>query len=574
MTMFFRLLQGLFLIAAASAASIPRVFHQTWKSRTLPPLWEKWRQTCVALHPGWRWKLWTDEDNRALVERHNPSFLPTYDAYPDDVMRIDVARYYYLFYHGGVYMDTDFACLKKLGPLLRRGVPTFGKQFPKKERREGGDVVTNAFMAAPKGHALFRAAIDGLAAVAHLAPTEGVHVSTGSGYLSKLIPRFSDARVLGFGRLVTHTWRETRHPCQLARKTLDFAECRRRVSDRAYTTTFWNGSWMKPFERKALARQLERARRGGASDGSMDEKRRYDEEDDVDNEDEDDLSAIDLFADEIMVDDDDDDDDNNDNFEEELWDRHDGDGDAHEDSDGGGLAVDCMMRDNVYVNCGYPGIGRAECEAKGCCYNEDSPVHACYPRHHLESFWGADVTGAYGGDRNLPGPDGHGGGGDRHLGGGGDASHWHDTSHYGHNNQPPPPRHHQSDRIAGGGGLSGVLAADLSAFYAQYAPEKAGDAARIAQKYRGRRDALVKKLSRKYGADAARWWRKRKRKRKATRPKTKTKTKKGNAARARARAARARAKAAAAAQALAEAEAEAAEAEAAAEDCDADEEWD
>jgi len=42
-------------------------------------------------------------------------------------------------------------------------------------------------------------------------------------------------------------------------------------------------------------------------------------------------------------------------------------------------AGECPARENAYTDCGYYGIGRAECESRGCCYDPGSPMMWCYP---------------------------------------------------------------------------------------------------------------------------------------------------------------------------------------------------
>ena len=76
------------------ASRIPRTVHQTWRgpAASLPPAWAAARAACAALHPGWQFKLWSDESSRALVARAAPGLLATYDAYPDAIQRADVMR--------------------------------------------------------------------------------------------------------------------------------------------------------------------------------------------------------------------------------------------------------------------------------------------------------------------------------------------------------------------------------------------------------------------------------------------------------------------------------------------------
>ena len=41
---------------------IPRIIHQTWKTETIPPQWEAAQRSWRDAHPGWEYRLWTDDD--------------------------------------------------------------------------------------------------------------------------------------------------------------------------------------------------------------------------------------------------------------------------------------------------------------------------------------------------------------------------------------------------------------------------------------------------------------------------------------------------------------------------------
>ncbi|MGH7892335.1 MAG: hypothetical protein ACREN0_08705, partial [Thermodesulfobacteriota bacterium] len=59
--------------------SIPKIIHQTFKSRDIPQKNVRYREDLIALHPGWEIKLYDDPACRQAVERHFPAFLPIYD---------------------------------------------------------------------------------------------------------------------------------------------------------------------------------------------------------------------------------------------------------------------------------------------------------------------------------------------------------------------------------------------------------------------------------------------------------------------------------------------------------------
>lgn len=142
---------------------IPKIIHQTWKTDRLPPRLAKLAGKWKELHSDWEHILWTDAMNRALIEKEYPRFLPTYDAYPHNIQRVDAVRYFILYSFGGVYIDLDFIPLKNIEPLLKDRQCVFG--LDPEVTSETGPVkenISNAFMATVPEHAFFEAMIHDL----------------------------------------------------------------------------------------------------------------------------------------------------------------------------------------------------------------------------------------------------------------------------------------------------------------------------------------------------------------------------------------------------------------------------
>ncbi|HIB77016.1 MAG TPA: hypothetical protein EYO58_05245 [Flavobacteriales bacterium] len=99
---------------------IPRIIHQTYKTRHLPERWKDTPATWQTLHPDWTYMFWTDKDNRELIERVDPTFLPLYDAYPYPIQRADAVRYYILKYYGGIYVDLDIQANQSFEPVFQQ----------------------------------------------------------------------------------------------------------------------------------------------------------------------------------------------------------------------------------------------------------------------------------------------------------------------------------------------------------------------------------------------------------------------------------------------------------------------
>ena len=98
---------------------VPRIIHQTWKTDMLPAKWASVREECAKMMPDYEYMLWTDQSSREFIEREYSWFLPTFDSYPYNIQRADAIRYFVLHKFGGVYMDLDIGCRRRLDPLLR-----------------------------------------------------------------------------------------------------------------------------------------------------------------------------------------------------------------------------------------------------------------------------------------------------------------------------------------------------------------------------------------------------------------------------------------------------------------------
>jgi len=109
---------------------IPKILHQTYKNETIPYAWREAQQSCLDLHPDYKYMLWTDKSSRQFIQDEYPWFLETFDRYTYPIQRADAIRYFVLAHYGGVYLDLDDGCQRRLDPLLaypawvRRTIPT------------------------------------------------------------------------------------------------------------------------------------------------------------------------------------------------------------------------------------------------------------------------------------------------------------------------------------------------------------------------------------------------------------------------------------------------------------------
>lgn len=168
---------------------IPRIIHQTWKDKNLPPQWQLVRDECARMHPDYEYRLWTDADSRQFIEDYYPWFLPIFDSYPYNIQRADAIRYFILHKYGGIYMDLDVGCLRRFDPLLRFEV-VLPKTIPVG--------VSNDVMASAKEHPFMDHLIHNLVTFNHryLTHYPTVMFSTGPMFVSASYGLYVDAEGL------------------------------------------------------------------------------------------------------------------------------------------------------------------------------------------------------------------------------------------------------------------------------------------------------------------------------------------------------------------------------------------
>lgn len=198
---------------------IPRVFHQIWINRSNPELPEKfsaYRDSWLQRHPGWDYKLW-NLDNLDFV----PQRLDLVKSAPSYAQMADVLRYEILYRHGGIYIDTDFECLRSIEPILE-GVQNFACS-------EDGLSITNALIGASPGSVYMQRCVAALPdRVGLAAPTH----ETGPGLLTRTL---LGEGLAGDFTLFPREWFYPYNWNELHRATENFPE--------AYAIHRWAHSW-------------------------------------------------------------------------------------------------------------------------------------------------------------------------------------------------------------------------------------------------------------------------------------------------------------------------------------------
>lgn len=154
---------------------IPKKIHAIWLGSTPPASVLESFESFKKMHPDWECILWQDKDIRAFGLQ-NQHF---YDNANNYGQRSDIARYELLYRLGGVYVDSDFKCLKSFDYLHEHfsfytGVLKIGKQFVG---------LANGLIGSVPGHPILKQCIDSMNVEPH-EKKKKITQSTGPGHFT------------------------------------------------------------------------------------------------------------------------------------------------------------------------------------------------------------------------------------------------------------------------------------------------------------------------------------------------------------------------------------------------------
>jgi hypothetical protein len=105
---------------AAASTTIPKILHQIWLGSELPIEMRQRRDRWIAKHPEWQHVLWTDESTAEAIAKGELSMRASslFEQASNMGAKADILRYNILATFGGVYLDTDYECVRTLDALV------------------------------------------------------------------------------------------------------------------------------------------------------------------------------------------------------------------------------------------------------------------------------------------------------------------------------------------------------------------------------------------------------------------------------------------------------------------------
>ncbi|MBT9507770.1 glycosyltransferase [Rhodoferax sp.] len=198
---------------------IPRVFHQIWINHSNPELPDKfrtYRDSWLALHPNWEYKLWNLENLDFTPRR-----MDLVNSASNYAQMADVLRYEILLRHGGIYLDTDFECLRNIESIVD-GVRNFSCS-------EDGRSISIGILGAEPNSIYMERCLDALPKCVGQTTTAD---ETGPGLMTRVL---LGGGLAGDFTLFPQTWFYPYNWNELHRATEDFPE--------AYAIHRWAHSW-------------------------------------------------------------------------------------------------------------------------------------------------------------------------------------------------------------------------------------------------------------------------------------------------------------------------------------------
>ena len=147
---------------------IPKIIHQTWKDKNLPPIIYKLVSENIGFFKsnGYEFMFWTDEMILKLISEEYPNFYNIYKMARTGVQKGDIARIILVYHYGGIYIDLDVLVLRDFAELLDMNADklyiTYEPSGQTKALYNSDKYLCNAFFAANKQNAMLKVILDNI----------------------------------------------------------------------------------------------------------------------------------------------------------------------------------------------------------------------------------------------------------------------------------------------------------------------------------------------------------------------------------------------------------------------------
>lgn len=213
---------------------IPKIIHQIHLGdKNLSEQELEWQEGWCRLNPSWQYIMWDDKKIKNELRITHPKILKSCKSFSE---KSDILRFEILHQFGGLYIDTDFECLKPIDPLFKNRELVIFTQINDIKHKQ--TPLCGAFFGATKGNLDVKKLIDGLPTRQKLYGHKIASAKFGPVYLSNTLgyeKATPDGHKCDKKTVYPYMWWET------GRKNEDFSK----THPEAYAVHHWEGSWQK-----------------------------------------------------------------------------------------------------------------------------------------------------------------------------------------------------------------------------------------------------------------------------------------------------------------------------------------
>jgi len=102
-----------FLLSENTSSIIPKIIHFIWiGNNKIPSEYINYIKSWIKNHPDYKFYFWNDSNIPKLINQKY------YDEAKFPAQKADILRYELLYFFGGIYVDSDFLCIKNIDKLI------------------------------------------------------------------------------------------------------------------------------------------------------------------------------------------------------------------------------------------------------------------------------------------------------------------------------------------------------------------------------------------------------------------------------------------------------------------------